>query len=249
MKKRIDLLLVEKGLAPTRERAQSLILAGKVLVADQPVTKPGHAIAEDAEIRVKGEDHPYVSRGGLKLAGALDAFKIAVEGRTALDIGASTGGFTHVLLLRGAKQVFAVDVGHNQMDWSIRKDPRVVVHEKVNARHMEFGLIGQKVDLIVVDVSFISLEKIFPAAQAFAHPETDWITLIKPQFEVGKEKVGKGGIVTSEDDRQEAVRRLVRFGETLGLKPTGLIESPITGTQGNKEFLAHWKQQPEASRS
>jgi 23S rRNA (cytidine1920-2'-O)/16S rRNA (cytidine1409-2'-O)-methyltransferase len=246
MKKRIDLVLVERGLAPTRERAQSLILAGKVLVGDLPVTKPGHSIDDAAAIRVKGEDHPYVSRGGLKLAAALDAFKVPVEGRIALDIGASTGGFTHVLLLRGAQKVFAVDVGHNQMDWSIRNDPRVVVHEKVNARHMDFDLIGQKVDLIVVDVSFISLDKIFPAAVAFAHSETDWITLIKPQFEVGKEKVGKGGIVTSEDDRQEAVTRLIRFGESLGLRHLGLIESPITGTQGNKEFLAHWKRQDNA---
>jgi 23S rRNA (cytidine1920-2'-O)/16S rRNA (cytidine1409-2'-O)-methyltransferase len=243
MKKRIDLLLVERGLAPTRERAQSIILAGKVLVDDLPVTKPGHSVSEDAIIRVKGEDHPYVSRGGLKLAAALDAFGVSAEGRVGLDIGASTGGFTHVLLLRGASQVFAIDVGHNQLDWSIRKDPRVVVHEKVNARHMELGLIGRQVDLIVVDVSFISLDKIFPAALPFAHSETDWITLIKPQFEVGKEKVGKGGIVTSEEDRQEAVERLVRFGETLGLRHLGLIESPITGTQGNKEFLAHWKLQ------
>jgi 23S rRNA (cytidine1920-2'-O)/16S rRNA (cytidine1409-2'-O)-methyltransferase len=243
VKKRIDLILVERGLAPTRERAQSLILAGKVLVGDEPATKPGHSVESDAEIRVKGEDHPYVSRGGLKLAAALDAFGVAVEGRTGLDIGASTGGFTHVLLLRGAKRVFAIDVGHNQMDWLIRKDPRVVVHEKINARHMEFGLIGEKVDLIVCDVSFISLDKILPAALPFAHSETDWITLIKPQFEVGKDKVGKGGIVTSEADRQEAVDRVFRFGETLGLKAQGLIESPITGTQGNKEFLAHWKLQ------
>jgi 23S rRNA (cytidine1920-2'-O)/16S rRNA (cytidine1409-2'-O)-methyltransferase len=241
LKKRIDLLLVERGLAPTRERAQSLILAAKVLVGDVPVTKPGQAVVEDAEIRVKGEDHPYVSRGGIKLAAALDAFAVAVEGRTALDIGASTGGFTHVLLLRGAQKVFAVDVGHNQLDWKIRQDPRVVVHEKVNARAMEFGLIGQKVDLIVADVSFISLDKIFPSAIQFAHAETDWITLIKPQFEVGKDKVGKGGIVTSEEDRQEAVERLTASSECLGLRRLGLIDSPITGTQGNKEFLAHWK--------
>lgn len=241
MKKRIDVLLVERGLAPTRERAQSLVLAGKVLVGDVPITKSGHAVEESAEIRIKGEDHPYVSRGGLKLASALERFGVSARDRVALDIGASTGGFTHVLLLGGARKVFAVDVGHNQMDWAIRKDPRVVVHEKVNARHMEYELIGEKVDLIVVDVSFISLDKILPAALAFAHPETDWITLIKPQFEVGKDKVGKGGIVTSEEDRQEAVSRLVTFGETLGLRQLGLIESPITGTQGNKEFLAHWK--------
>jgi 23S rRNA (cytidine1920-2'-O)/16S rRNA (cytidine1409-2'-O)-methyltransferase len=241
MKKRIDLLLVERGLAATRERAQGLILAGQVLVSDVPVTKPGQSVSEEAAIRIRGDDHPYVSRGGIKLAAALEAFHISASGRSALDIGASTGGFTHVLLLNGAVKVFAVDVGHSQLDWLIRKDPRVVVHEKVNARNLEFALIGQKVDLIVVDVSFISLDKIFPAAMQFAHSETDWVTLIKPQFEVGKEKVGKGGIVTSEDDRQEVIRRLVAFAESLGLAHLGLIESPITGTQGNKEFLAHWK--------
>jgi 23S rRNA (cytidine1920-2'-O)/16S rRNA (cytidine1409-2'-O)-methyltransferase len=201
-------------------------------------------VEANAEIRIKGEDHPYVSRGGIKLAAALDQFSVTTQNRVALDIGASTGGFTHVLLLRGARKVFAVDVGHNQMDWSIRNDPRVIVHEKINARNMKFELLGEKVDLIVVDVSFISLDKIFSAALAFAHPETDWITLIKPQFEVGKEKVGKGGIVSNEDDRQEAVKRLVAFGESLGLRHLGLIDSPIKGTQGNKEFLAHWKLSP-----
>ncbi len=240
-KKRIDVLLVEQGLAPSRERAQSLILAGKVLVDDVPATKAGQLFGDEARVRVRGEDHPYVSRGGVKLAAALDQFKVEVEGRVALDVGASTGGFTHVLLMRGAKKVFAVDVGHNQMDWKIRQDPRVVVMEGVNARHLDFETIGQKVDLIVIDVSFISLDKILPALKACAKPETDWITLIKPQFEVGKEKVGKGGIVTSENDLLHAVERLRAFGETLGLSRLGLIDSPITGTQGNKEFLAHWK--------
>jgi len=244
LKKRIDVLLVEQGLAPTRERAQSLILAGKVLVSDVPVTKPGHSVAEDAPIRIRGEDHPYVSRGGLKLAEALRVFDIKTEGRVALDIGASTGGFTHVLLLGGARKIHAVDVGHNQLDWKIRQDPRVRVLEKANARNMAFEQIGERVDLIVFDVSFISLDRILPAMIQFAHPETDWITLIKPQFEVGKEKVGKGGIVTSEDDRQEAVARLTTFSEGIGLRRLGLIESPIKGTQGNKEFLAHWKLQP-----
>ncbi|MDR3605871.1 MAG: TlyA family RNA methyltransferase [Oligoflexia bacterium] len=240
-KTRIDVLLVERGLAPTRERAQSMIIAGQVLVGDTPATKPGQAVAKDAEIRVRGEDHPYVSRGGIKLAAALDAFQVPVQGRVGLDVGASTGGFTHVLLLRDASKVFAVDVGHNQLDWKIRNDPRVIVHEKVNARNLAFETVGQKVDLIVMDVSFISLDKILPALIAFATPETDWITLIKPQFEVGREHVGKGGIVTSEDARQQAVERLRVFAETLGLNRLGLIESPITGTQGNKEFLAHWR--------
>ncbi len=235
------MLLVEQGLAPTRERAQSLILSGQVLVNDTPVTKAGQQVSVDSVVRVRGEDHPYVSRGGIKLAAALDSFSVPVQGRVGLDVGASTGGFTHVLLLRGALQVFAIDVGHNQLDWKIRNDARVIVHEKVNARNLSFDLIGRKVDLIVMDVSFISIEKVLPALVQFSGPETDWITLIKPQFEVGKENIGKGGIVTSEAARQQAVDRITVFAETLGLKRLGLIESPITGTQGNKEFLAHWR--------
>jgi 23S rRNA (cytidine1920-2'-O)/16S rRNA (cytidine1409-2'-O)-methyltransferase len=241
MKKRLDVYLVEKGLAPTRSRAQSLILSGNVLVNDEPATKAGHSIPEDAQVRIRGAEHPYVSRGGVKLSQALTDFHIEVNERVALDIGASTGGFTQVLLLAGAAKVFAVDVGHNQLDWKIRTDPKVSVHEKVNAREMKFEEIGQKVQIIVMDVSFISQEKILPNLTQFATPETDWITLIKPQFEVGREKVGKGGIVTDEADRLEVIERLTRFGETLGLRRTGLIESPITGTDGNKEFLAHWK--------
>jgi 23S rRNA (cytidine1920-2'-O)/16S rRNA (cytidine1409-2'-O)-methyltransferase len=245
VKKRLDLILVERGLAHSREKAQALIISGNVLVADQPVSKPGHAIDDQAPIRIRGEDHPYVSRGGVKLAGALDAFGVSAEGRVGLDVGASTGGFTHVLLLRGATRVFAVDVGHNQLDWKIRQDPRVTSFEKVNARSLAFELIGQKVDVIVVDVSFISLDKILEPLVQFSTPETDWITLIKPQFEVGRENVGKGGIVTDEAARAEAVERLTQFGETLGLRRIALIESPIAGTQGNKEFLAHWKWTPK----
>jgi 23S rRNA (cytidine1920-2'-O)/16S rRNA (cytidine1409-2'-O)-methyltransferase len=241
MKKRIDLLLVERGLAESREKAQALVLSGEVLANDVPVAKPGQAVDERAELRVRHKPPPYVSRGGIKLAAALDAFSIPVSGRAALDIGASTGGFTHVLLLRGALRVFAVDVGHNQLDWRIRKDRRVIVREGVNARNLEFSVIGGQVDLIVIDVSFISLEKILPAAIPFSHSLTDWVTLIKPQFEVGKGKVGKGGIVRDEADRQAVIERLTAFGETLGLTRKGLIESPITGTQGNREFLAHWK--------
>jgi len=240
-KKRIDLLLTELSLAPSRERAQSLILSGQVLVNDVPVSKAGTLVDVASVVRVRGEDHPYVSRGGIKLAAALDRFQVHPEGRVAMDVGASTGGFTHVLLLRGAAKVFALDVGHNQMDWKIRQDPRVVVMEKLNARYLPFEAIGQKVDLIVVDVSFISLDKILPALVPFATEETDWITLVKPQFEVGKDKVGKGGIVTSEEDRQLSVDRLILFAKSHGLRSLDLIESPITGTQGNKEFLVHWK--------
>lgn len=243
MKKRLDLLLVERGLVPSRQRAQSRILAGQVLVNDVPVDKAGQAVSVDAEIRLRGDDCPYVSRGGIKLATALEQFKITtseISGRTALDVGASTGGFSHVLLLNGIAKIHAIDVGHNQLDWKIRQDPRVIVHEKLNARYLEFDKIGQQVDIIVIDVSFISLDKILPALLPFATSKTDWITLIKPQFEVGREKVGKGGIVTSEQDRTEVVERLTVFAESLGLKRLGLIESPIMGADGNKEFLAHW---------
>lgn len=241
MKKRLDLYLVERGLAPSRQRAQALILSGNVLVNDEPVTKAGSPVAEGAIVRVRGEDHPYVSRGGLKLKRALDELRISVTGRVALDVGASTGGFTEVLLLNGAEKVFAVDVGHNQLDWKLRSDSRVVVREKLNARDMPFDEIGRKVEVIVMDVSFISIEKILPNLVQFATTETDWITLIKPQFEVGRENVGKGGIVTDETARLAVIDRITRFGETLGLRRIGLIGSPITGTDGNKEFLAHWK--------
>ena len=240
-KRRLDLLLVERGLVSSREKAQGLILSGNVLVNDEPMTKPGQSFLESVTIRVRGVDHPYVSRGGIKLAAALDTFQIDVQGKIGLDIGASTGGFTHVLLLRGITKVHAIDVGHNQLDWKIRKDPRVVVKEKINARALEFNQVGEQVDIIVVDVSFISLAKILPALIQFAKPSTDWVTLIKPQFEVGKEKVGKNGIVTSEVDRLEIVQTLTETGKSLGLKRLGLLESPITGTEGNKEFLAHWK--------
>jgi 23S rRNA (cytidine1920-2'-O)/16S rRNA (cytidine1409-2'-O)-methyltransferase len=240
-KKRLDLLLIQHGLAPSRERAQSLILTGNVLVDDSPQTKPGHTFEETVSIRIRGQDHPYVSRGGLKLAAALDQYQIPVQGRIALDVGASTGGFTHVLLLRDVSKVHAIDVGFNQMDWKIRSDSRVVVREKINARYMEFDQIGEKVDLIVVDVSFISLEKILPALIQFAHRDTDWITLIKPQFEVGKDRIGKGGIVNSESDRTSVVDHITKFAETLGLNRLGLIESPIEGADGNKEYLSYWK--------
>ncbi len=242
MKKRLDVLLVERGLAPTRQRAQGLIMSGNVLVGDVPVTKPGHAVADDSSIRVRGEEHPYVSRAALKLVAGFDQFGVSAEGRIGLDIGASTGGFTQVLLERGAARVFAIDVGHNQMDWQIRKDPRVTLFEKTNARNLEFNLIGTSVGVIVVDVSFISLVKILPALVQFSNgSETDWVTLIKPQFEVGREKVGKGGIVTSEADRQEVVARITEFAGTLGLERRGLVDSPIAGTDGNRELLAWWK--------
>jgi len=240
-KLRLDVRVVEEGLAPSRERAQALIIAGQILVNDEPMTKPGHSIPANAVLRLRGEAIPYVSRGGLKLVHALDQFKISAEGRTALDVGASTGGFTDVLLQRGALKVHAVDAGHNQLDWKIRTDPRVRVLEKTNARYLEFATLGETVGIIVIDVSFISLEKVLPALVVFSTPETDWITLIKPQFEVGRGKVGKGGIVNNADDHVAVIARLETFGKEIGLARLGLVGSPITGTRGNKEFLAHWR--------
>lgn len=242
MKKRLDLILIEKKLATTRTKAQALIMSGQVLVNDQPQAKPGTLVDDtNVEIRIRGAEHPYVSRGAIKLLMAMDEFHITSQNRTCLDVGASTGGFTEVLLLRGAKKVYAVDVGHNQMDWKIRKDPRVVVLEKINAKFLTEEHIKETVEIIVVDVSFISLKKIFGSLVQFSKKETDWITLIKPQFEVGRENVGKGGIVTSEEARQRAIESVVEFAKTLGLIERGLIESPIKGSQGNKEYLVHWQ--------
>jgi 23S rRNA (cytidine1920-2'-O)/16S rRNA (cytidine1409-2'-O)-methyltransferase len=241
VKKRIDVLLVERGLVQSRERAQALILAGKVLVADTPCTKAGASFPEDVEIRLREADHPYVSRGALKLKAALEAFKISVKGKRAADIGASTGGFTQILLEGGAEKVFAIDVGHNQMDWKIRNDPRVVCIEKVNARNLTPEVIRQNIDIAVVDVSFISLDKIFPSLFPFLLPEGDVVSLIKPQFEVGRDDVGKGGIVTSEAARLETINRITEVAKGLGWERVGLIDSPITGTDGNIEYLAHWR--------
>jgi 23S rRNA (cytidine1920-2'-O)/16S rRNA (cytidine1409-2'-O)-methyltransferase len=240
-KKRLDVLLVERGLAQSRERAQALILSGNVLVSDTPQTKAGAAVAEDAPIRLRQSDHPYVSRGALKLKAALAEFGVVVAGKIGLDVGASTGGFTEILLEAGATKVIAVDVGFNQMDWKIRNDPRVECLEKVNARYLSEEQVRQKVDVVSIDVSFISLDKILPAVFPLVAPNGDVISLVKPQFEVGREQVGKGGIVQSDDARQEALARITDFSKTLGWNRVGLIESPITGTDGNIEYLAHWR--------
>lgn len=248
-KKRLDQVLVELGLAKSRERAQSLILSGVVLVNDVPVTKAGTSISDEAAIRLKKSDHPYVSRGALKLKKAVEEFKLNFQNKTAIDVGASTGGFTEILLEGGASKVFALDVGHNQLDWKIRNDSRVVVLEKINARTMEFDVINECVDAIVMDVSFISIRKILPNLLKFMKGDADLVTLIKPQFEVGPEFIEKGGIVTSESARQDAIDQVTKTAETLGLVQRGLVESPITGTDGNKEYLAYWKLITAAPRS
>lgn len=243
-KSRLDVLLVARGLAPSRERAQALILSGNVLVNDEPATKAGQSFVDDVVIRVRGEDHPYVSRGGVKLNQALTEFQVDPRGKKALDVGASTGGFTHCLLLNGASEVWAIDVGHDQMAWGIRSDPRVRVFEGLNARTVTRKDLGTEylpVDLVVMDLSFISLKLVLENLLPLSSPNADWIALIKPQFEVGREKVGKGGIVRSESDQKDAVDAVNQKAESLGLKLKGLIHSPILGTNGNREFLAHWR--------
>lgn len=242
-KKRLDVVLLEKGLVVSRTQAQALIIAGKVLVNDQLECKPGTFISESDVFRIKSDrTHPYVSRGGIKLNAALKAFNIVVQDQVGLDIGASTGGFTQVLLLMGCLRVHAVDVGHSQMDWKIRSDPKVVVYEKVNARYLDFEQIGEQVDIIVIDVSFISITKILPALVPFSKDgNTHWIMLIKPQFELSIEKIGSQGVVRKEEYQKDALAQVSKFSENIGLKQYGLIDSPITGAKGNKEFLMYWK--------
>jgi 23S rRNA (cytidine1920-2'-O)/16S rRNA (cytidine1409-2'-O)-methyltransferase len=246
MKLRLDKLLVERGLVPSRERAQALILAGKVLVDEQKIEKAGTAVASDAAIRLLGEDLKYVSRGGLKLEKALEHWNIVVMGKKCLDVGASTGGFTDCLLQHGAAQVIAVDTGYGQLDLNVRQDPRVRLLEKTNARYLSRNQINQPVDLIAVDVSFISATLVLPAVVAAAFPGSQseraggqLIVLVKPQFEVGRERVGKGGIVRDEAAQNAAVEKVRHAVLALGFNHTDVIESPILGAEGNREFLLY----------
>ena len=204
-KQRLDLILVEKGLIRSRERAKTMIMAGKVLVNDMVADKPGTQVSREAVIKVKEEDHPYVSRGGLKLEKALNAFPVTAKGCVCLDIGASTGGFTDCLLKNGAKKVYAVDVGYGQLDWSLRKDERVIVIERTNIRHLEYEKVNETMDMVVADTSFISLKTVIPSAEKFMGEGTVILALIKPQFEAGKENVGKGGVVKDPDVRKQVV--------------------------------------------
>jgi len=237
MKSRLDRLLLDRGLAPSREKAQALIMAGEVLVDGRKADKPGQAVAGEIRIEVLAQP-PFVSRGGVKLAAALDHFAILVAGRVCLDIGASTGGFTDCLLQRGAARVHAVDVGSGQLDWKIRSDARVVVHEKLNARYLRREDLGEPVDLAVCDVSFISVTLILPAVAPLLQPGGEMVILVKPQFEVGKGQVGKGGIVRETELQEAACRRVDEAARQLGFK-TGLTESPILGAEGNREFLLY----------
>lgn len=242
MKKRLDILLVERGLVATRERARALILAGDVRINGQVASKAGTAVADDAEVTLTAPDHPYVGRGGLKLAHALDAFAIDVTGRRGLDIGASTGGFTDVLLQRGAARVVALDVGHGQLDWKIRSDPRVVVMERVNARALRPADLPEGLrtfGIVTIDVSFIALRHILPVVPALLEPGADVIALVKPQFEARREEVGKGGIIRDEAVHARVVAEVTAAADTLGLRRAGLVDSPISGMEGNREFLLH----------
>ena len=237
-KTRADVALVDRGLVETRARAQALILAGKIFSGERRVEKAGEAIADDAPLELRGQDHPWVSRGGLKLDHALDELGIDMTDAVAIDVGASTGGFTDVLLARGAKRVYAVDVGHGQFAWKLRNDERVVVLEKTNARHLTAEQIPEPVDAIVCDASFIGLETVLPASLALAAPGAKLVALIKPQFEVGKADVGKKGVVRDPALHEAVCTRIRGWLDGLdGWRVTGLAESPITGPEGNKEFL------------
>ena len=242
-RERIDKLLVDRGLAESRTKAQALIMSGVVLVNEQRVDKPSQQFDPNSVVRVKGGDDPtsrYVGRGGLKLEAALREFQIDVDGLVCLDVGASTGGFTDCLLQHDAKKVVAIDVGHNQIDWRLRNDPRVEIREGVNARYLQPQDFSQKFDLAVIDVSFISVTKVLPAVVPLIGERGSIVTLVKPQFEVGRGEVGGGGIVRDPEKRLRAVEEVKTAAVSLGLKVVNTIESPIQGAEGNIEFLVHF---------
>lgn len=238
MKKRLDVLLVERGLVSSRQRAQAYILAGKVLVEDRPATKSGVRFEETVTIRVKEPDHNFVSRGGLKIQGAIEGFQVDVSNRIAADLGASTGGFTDCLLQQNVARVYAIDVGYGQLAWKIRQDDRVIVMERTNARHLTE--LPEPVDLVVGDLSFISLRLILPAIARIAAPESDCLLLVKPQFEAGREAIAKGGVVVDAAVRKAAVEKVLEDAQALGFESLGQMVSPIQGAKaGNIEHLIH----------
>ena len=236
-KVRADQLLVARELAESRTKAQALILAGSVFSGDRRVAKAGDLLADDALLEVRGRDHPWVSRGGVKLDHGLTHFGFEVTGAVALDIGSSTGGFTDVLLTRGAAKVYAVDVGTNQLAWKLRQDPRVVVHEQVNARYLDASVVLEPVDVIVCDASFIGLAKVLGSALGLAKPSAKLVALVKPQFEAGREEVGKGGVVRDPEVRRRVCDQAAEWVASQGWKVLGITESPITGPEGNVEYL------------
>ena len=241
-KERLDKRLVASGLVATRERARALILEGRVEVAGRRLDKPGALVGPDEPVALSQPDHPYVSRGGVKLEGALRAFDVNPEGRVALDVGASTGGFTHCLLLHGAHKVFAVDVGYGQFAWSLRNDSRVVLFERTNIRTLSTEMIPEAIELAVMDVSFISLKKVIPCVIPVLAREGEMICLVKPQFEAGKGKVGKGGVVRDEEQIQEIMKDMRTFVEDQRLVFCGIRESVLKGPKGNREFFLYARQ-------
>ena len=248
-KRRADQLLVERGLAESRSKAQALILAGLVSCGERRVDKPGEQLAVDAVLALKERDHPWVSRGGVKLVRALDQFSIAIAGSIALDIGASTGGYTEALLSRGAGRVYAVDVGHGQLAWKLRQDPRVVVLERRNARHLTSTDIPEPVDIITCDASFIGLATVLPAPLALAAERAQLVALVKPQFEAGPARVGKGGVVRDPEVHREVCGRAAAWvAAQPGWSVVGIVESPILGPAGNREFLLYARRSEEGPR-
>ncbi len=245
MRKRIDRLLVEGGFASSRERAKALVLSGSVIVNDQRVDKPGSLFRAEDEIRIRGRAFPYVSRGGVKLESALEVFRIKTKEKIALDVGASTGGFTDCLLQNGVRKVYALDVGYGQLAWSLRQDPRVFSLERTNIRHVAPRDFPGPFDLITIDVSFISLTLVLPVVRELIQREGEIVALIKPQFEVGKGKVGKKGVVRDPALHEEVVEKIRRFAKKIGLLPLEVAESPLLGPEGNKEFLIHLKKNEE----
>lgn len=238
IRKRLDLAVTERGLVETRARAQALIMARRVRINGVHADKPGTPVSDEDEITLDELEHPYVGRGGMKLARALDYWEIDLTEKTSLDVGASTGGFTDCMLQSGAAKVYAIDVGHGQLDQKLRNDPRVIAREKVNARFLDPADFPEDIDFVSIDVSFISLSMILPSVKQVA-PSAEVVALIKPQFEVGRADVGKGGIVRDDAKRQEAVERVLTSARETGYEPQGVIESPIRGAEGNVEFLVY----------
>jgi 23S rRNA (cytidine1920-2'-O)/16S rRNA (cytidine1409-2'-O)-methyltransferase len=245
-KARLDVLLVDRGLVPSRERARALILAGQVTVNGQIIAKAGTAVAADAQLALATPDHPYVSRGGVKLAGALEAFAIDPAGRRGLDIGASTGGFTDVLLQRGAVSVIALDVGHGQLDWKLRTDPRVIVREGINARALSKNDLAYAPDLVTIDVAFISLRHILPPLPPLLAAGADVIALVKPQFEAGRDEVGRHGVVTDPAIHDAVLEVITSAAAAAGFRRLGMTPAVITGATGNQEFFLHLRSMTSA---
>lgn len=231
--------MVDKQLVKSRDRAKALIMAGNVLVDGRQESKAGALIDVNAVVALTEKDIPFVSRGGVKLEGALAFFRIDPAGKTIMDIGSSTGGFTDCVLKHGAARVYAIDVGYGQLDWSLRNDPRVILHEKTNIRHLEHDRIPELVDLVVIDVSFISLTQVLPRALDFLSPEGNVLAMVKPQFEVGREMVEKGGVIRDEQKRRSAVQKVSEFSATAGFLVMGDYESPLPGQKGNREYFIH----------